>query len=81
MWLDRNWKIPETEPVGTVITRVHGSDAENNVLQYGLEPSQDYGSEEKPSSLPFRIDNTTGVVYLNESLKGRVKKKHILLFF
>lgn len=74
MWLDRNWKIPDTETVGTVITKVHGSDAENDVLQYGLEPlSHDYyNNRMKLSYLPFRIDNVTGVVYLNESLKGRV---------
>lgn len=73
MWLERNWKIMETEPVGSVIERVHGSDAENDILEYGLEPLQHYGIEGKQVTLPFRIDNTTGVVYLNESLKGRVR--------
>lgn len=74
MWLDRNWRIPENEPVGTVITRVHGSDNENDHLEYGLEPM--LGSQDGNgvgNNLPFRIDNNTGVVYLNESLKGRVR--------
>lgn len=73
MYLDRNWKIRETEEVGTVITRVHGSDSEGGSLEYGLEPLQFYGTNKKPERLPFRIDSATGVVYLNESLVGRVR--------
>lgn len=76
MWLDRNWRIPDTEPIGSVITRVHGSDTENNQLEYGLEPLH-YNGDNKEDKLPFRIDNSTGVVYLNESLKGRVNNKII----
>lgn len=77
MYLDRNWQIPETEEVGTVITRVKGSDNEGGQLEYGLEPMQFYGpgKGKPPERLPFRIDNTTGVVYLNESLVGRVSRR------
>lgn len=80
MYLDRNWQIPDTEEVGTVITRVHGSDNEGGKLEYGLEPIQYYvtGSKQKPESLPFRIDKKTGVVYLNESLAGKV---HSIIYF
>lgn len=73
MYLERNWQIRETEEVGTVITRVHGSDSEGGSLEYGLEPLQFYGTDKTPERLPFRIDPETGVVYLNESLVGRVR--------
>lgn len=70
---DRNWQIPETEKVGTVITRVRGSDNEGRPLVFGLEPLQFGGADKIPERLPFRIDPDTGVVYLNESLAGRVR--------
>lgn len=73
MWLDRNWQIPDTEPIGSKIIQVHGSDSEGGPLVYGLEPLQYYGSNKAAEKLPFIIDETTGTVYLNESLKGRVK--------
>ncbi|KAJ8939584.1 hypothetical protein NQ314_011081, partial [Rhamnusium bicolor] len=72
MWLDRNWNIQENQTVGTQIAQVHGNDAEGVPLTYGLEPIQlFYGSKNPPEELPFRIDQHTGTVYLNESLKGR----------
>lgn len=79
MWLDRNWRIPNTEPVNTVVTRVHAEDNEHDALVFGLEPLP-YGlnapapkaGQQPATHLPFRIDNTTGVVYLNESLKNMV---------
>jgi fibroblast growth factor receptor 1 len=80
MLVDRNWRISETEPVGSVITRVRADDAEKDELTFDLEPksynnlyygdSSNTNSSEK--SLPFRIDPKTGVVRLNESLIGRV---------
>jgi len=72
MWLDRNWRLPETEPVGNVITRVRAEDNEQDKLTYGLEPHDNYGSDKPQPPLPFFINNTTGVVFLNETLKGRV---------
>lgn len=72
LWLERNWDIKENETVGTKIAQAHGNDAEGEALAYGLEPIVFYGSKRPPERLPFRIDNETGTVYLNESLKGRV---------
>lgn len=73
MIVDRNWRLPETLPVGSVVQQVRADDSENNVLEFGLEPLRNgnFGNanvgEEK---MPFRIDPQTGVVYLNESLVG-----------
>ena len=71
--LERKWTILESEAVGSVVTRVRGTDSEGDVLEYGLEPLTDYNvdfSNTRP--LPFVIDNATGVVYTNQSLVGRV---------
>jgi len=72
IYLDRNWVVHDTDPVGEVITRVKAEDPENDHLEYGLE-AKDYGgggSTERP--LPFTINSTTGVVKINESLINRV---------
>lgn len=74
MWLDRNWVLPDNEPVGSIVTRVRADDNEEDTLTYGLEPnggSYDGNNSPQPP-LPFSIDNTTGTVFLNETLKGRV---------
>ncbi|KAL3280389.1 hypothetical protein HHI36_017874 [Cryptolaemus montrouzieri] len=71
MLLERNWRIPDTEPVGSKITQAHGSDSDGSTLTYGLEPLDYGGGTNPPKRLPFIINATTGVVYLNESLKGR----------
>ncbi|XP_012061723.1 PREDICTED: tyrosine kinase receptor Cad96Ca [Atta cephalotes] len=69
----RNWKLSETEPVGNIITRVHAKDNEQDNLIYGLERLEDYNGDNKPQSpLPFFINKTTGIIFLNETLKGRV---------
>lgn len=86
IWLDRTWRIPSTESVGTVVTRVNAQDNEHDILVFGLE-SLPYGLNAPPPaagqappyiSLPFRIDNATGVVYVNESLKDRVSNLYII---
>ncbi|KAF5299462.1 hypothetical protein FQR65_LT01042 [Abscondita terminalis] len=69
MSFNRNWIIPDTEAVGNVITRIKANDNEDDFLSYGIEPVTFENNNSK--RLPFRIDNETGVVYLNESLKGR----------
>ncbi|XP_072379897.1 tyrosine kinase receptor Cad96Ca [Diabrotica undecimpunctata] len=70
LWMDdRNWNIRENETIGTKISQAHGDDPEGVVLTYGLEPIVFFGGKEE--KLPFRIDNETGTVYLNESLTGR----------
>lgn len=73
MWLDRNWRLSESEPVGNIITRVRAEDNEQDKLTYGLEPHDHYnGNNKLQLPLPFFINSTTGIVYLNETLKGRV---------
>ncbi|TMW50031.1 hypothetical protein DOY81_004897 [Sarcophaga bullata] len=62
---DRNWRISELEPVGQIIARIRADDSENDELIFGLE------SAYKGTNNPFRIDPVGGVVYLNDSLKGR----------
>ncbi|RLU21254.1 hypothetical protein DMN91_005627 [Ooceraea biroi] len=73
MWLDRNWVLPDTEPVGSIVTRVRAEDNEQDTLTYGLEPLQhNYNGDNSPQPpLPFFINNSTGTVFLNETLKGR----------
>lgn len=63
--------------MGQIIDRVRAEDADGDDLVFGIEPrflpligsSQHSNTQGK---LPFRIDRNTGVVYLNESLSGRV---------
>ncbi|GAB1866784.1 Tyrosine kinase receptor Cad96Ca [Camponotus japonicus] len=73
MWLNRNWRLPDNEPVGNIVTRVRAEDNEQDTLTFGLEPLvHNYnGDDSPPSPLPFYIDNSTGTVFLNETLKGR----------
>lgn len=66
-YLDRDWQIWEDEKVNSVIARVQGHDNEQDILTFGLESKYNNGED----SLPFRIDQNTGIVYLNESLEGR----------
>lgn len=70
MYVDQHWRITEKEENGSIIVRVRAEDAENDILQFGLEPHY-LNRGKNIDSYPFRIDSSTGVVYLNESLKGR----------
>ncbi|ERL85918.1 hypothetical protein D910_03333 [Dendroctonus ponderosae] len=70
-WTERNWQIPDNEPIGSKIVQVHGKDQENDNLTFGLQQIQFFGSDKPPEPLPFRIDPQTGAVYLNDSLKGK----------
>ncbi|CAG9853774.1 unnamed protein product [Phyllotreta striolata] len=75
VWMEsREWNIRENETVGFRVTQVHADDAEGEPLTYGLEPSPLYISKYPNRNLPFRIDNETGTVYLNESLMGRAEE-------
>ncbi|XP_054268278.1 tyrosine kinase receptor Cad96Ca isoform X1 [Macrosteles quadrilineatus] len=74
--VERYWTVPDTEPVGAVIVRVHAEDNEGDPLEYGLEkpdgPSNfNIFMNNSLRDLPFRIDNQTGVVYTNDSLADR----------
>lgn len=77
---ERNWRISEAEQVGQIIDRVRAEDADGDDLIFGMEPrflspmESSQQNSNGPSKLPFRIDPVTGVVYLNESLAGRVSK-------
>ncbi|KAK3921852.1 Tyrosine kinase receptor Cad96Ca [Frankliniella fusca] len=73
MHIDRDWQISDAEPVGSVVTRVRASDAEGDALKFGLEPLQLYPHPqgEPPPPLPFTIDEDSGVVHTNASLKDR----------
>ncbi|KAI4499803.1 hypothetical protein M0802_005059 [Mischocyttarus mexicanus] len=73
MYLERNWVLPDSEPVGSIVTRVRAEDNEQDELTYGLEPlGHSYNGDDSPQPpLPFYIDNSTGTVFLNETLKGR----------
>ncbi|XP_067616160.1 tyrosine kinase receptor Cad96Ca [Eurosta solidaginis] len=70
---DRNWRIPETEKVGQIITRIQAEDPENDELVFGLEPRflSNYNVNKNTHKIPFRIDQATGIVYLMETLAGR----------
>lgn len=72
--LDRNWRVQDKEPIGTVVTRVRATDDEGDPLVYGLEHYHDYGLglPTDPRPLPFVIDPATGVVRTNQSLLERV---------
>ncbi|XP_076250730.1 tyrosine kinase receptor Cad96Ca-like [Rhynchophorus ferrugineus] len=71
MYIERTWQIPDNEPVGSRIAQAHGEIVDGVNYTYGLEPIEFYGSNQKPEPLPFRIDPTSGTVYLNESLQGK----------
>lgn len=74
MWIDQNLVLLDTEPVGSVVTRARAEDNEQDQLTYGLEPLEhNYNGNDSPQQpLPFFIDNSTGIIYVNETLKGKV---------
>ncbi|XP_031831632.1 tyrosine kinase receptor Cad96Ca [Nomia melanderi] len=73
MSIDRNLVLRDTEPVGSVVTRARAEDNEQDQLTYGLESiGHNYNGDDSPQPpLPFSIDNSTGIIYVNETLKGR----------
>lgn len=52
------------------VVQVRARDNEGDIITYSLE--QDSFYQEGVTRLPFRIDNRTGAVFLNESIKERV---------
>jgi hypothetical protein len=72
IYLDRNWVVQDTDPVGEVIARVKAEDPEKDRLEYGLEAKGYNGAGSSDRPLPFTINSTTGVVKINESLINRV---------
>ncbi|XP_060645798.1 tyrosine kinase receptor Cad96Ca [Drosophila nasuta] len=77
---ERNWRISEEEQVDQVIERVRAEDADGDDLVFGIEPRflNPTGSNQQNPKIPFRIDPDTGVVYLNESLKGRAGENFLI---
>lgn len=72
VWVDRNWVVDSTAPVGTVVARVRVSDDGNEKIQYDLEHSTGFNIvQENEEPLPFTIDEN-GKVTTNTSLKNKV---------
>ncbi|PSN41563.1 Tyrosine kinase receptor Cad96Ca [Blattella germanica] len=73
----RNWVIQDTVPLGEIVARVRAEDSEMDRLVYGLEPKfSGGGAYNKP--LPFVINNTTGIVKVNDSLLNRGGEQFLL---
>ena len=71
--MDREWILSESEPIGTIVTRVKAQDQEEDVLTFRLElPGQYENSFGNIRQVPFIIDSRTGIVKVNESLVGKV---------
>lgn len=67
--VERNWNIPESTKVGTIVKSVHVNSDSNQTVIYTLE-LDDLFSQNIEN--PFWIDPQSGYVYLNKSLEGRV---------
>lgn len=78
VWVDRNWVVDSTAPIGTVVARVRVSDDGNEKIQYELEHSPGFNIiQENEEPLPFTIDDN-GKVTTNTSLTNKVL---IILFW
>lgn len=67
--VDRNWNIPESTKVGTLVKTVQVTGIANRTVYYSLEKDELLFSELEN---PFWIDPANGYVYLNKSLEGWV---------
>lgn len=67
--VERNWSIPESTKVGTIVKSVHVNSESNQTVIYTLELDDLFGQNIEN---PFWIDPASGYVYLNKSLEGRV---------
>ncbi|GJQ72955.1 hypothetical protein Trydic_g1597 [Trypoxylus dichotomus] len=67
---ERYLQLPESTAVNSTIATAYGDYSGDEVLTYGLEP------KEEGESIPFRIDSESGVLFLNESLEGKVGKAY-----
>lgn len=68
--VDRNWSIPETTKIGTIVKTVNVQGENNQTINYSLELDDPFSPNQEN---PFWIDPSTGYVYLNKSLEGRVR--------
>jgi hypothetical protein len=73
IFVERNWVVDSTAPVGTVVARVRVSDVSNEIpLQYGLEHSTGFNIvQDNEEPLPFDIDEN-GKVTTNTTLTNKV---------
>lgn len=62
--MDRNWFVMSTDPIGSVVTRVRSDRNGGQTMIFGLETSG--------PPTPFTIDQLTGVVTVNDTLKDKV---------
>lgn len=67
--VDRNWSVPESTKVGTIVKTVNVQSENNQTINYSLELDDPFNPNLES---PFWIHPTTGYVYLNKSLEGRV---------
>lgn len=70
--VDRNWNIPESTKVGTIVKTVTVQGENNQTRSFSLELEYNPFSPSKHEN-PFWIDSQTGYVYLNTSLEGWVR--------
>ncbi|XKL65970.1 hypothetical protein PGB90_009390 [Kerria lacca] len=76
---ERNWIIPENTRIGDMITRVSAMEDEDNII-FGLEHVDGFNiAQSDPIPFPFYINETTGIVYTNQSLTN-VVNRDILLY-
>ena len=68
--VDRNWIVPEATALGTLIKPVQVEGANDRSITFSLELDEFATNKENP----FWIHPTTGFVYLNKSLEGRVSQ-------
>ena len=76
--VDRDWRIAETAQIESVVKEVYARDNDNDTLQFFLELTPMYGLNAVDRTLPFRIDEVTGTVYLMDSLIGRVSYNFLI---
>lgn len=74
--VDRNWNIPESTKVGSLVKTVQVSGI-NKTVTYALENDEMLSRD---LDNPFWIDPTNGYVYLNKSLEGWVSSICCLSF-
>lgn len=67
--VDRNWSLPESTQLGSIVKTVHVQSQNNQTVHYSLELDDPFSPNKEN---PFWIHPTTGYVYLNKSLEGRV---------
>lgn len=72
--VDRNWSIPESTKVGQIVKTVHVQSETNATINYSLELDDPFSPNQEN---PFWIHPTTGYVYLNRTLEGRVSENFI----